>query len=178
MFQEHFVDHFLAHPGETPPFSHIDALRFPARIAQDAFIDEIVVKHHVRLLQQAQAAHGDQLRVAGPRAHERNRTGGRAGLMQFPFELFPGFFDFAFQHQLAGGSADYAIPEFLAGGDGPDRPLHCLAPRCGEFGEAAQCGRQARLEPGTHDSRERRRTAAGGNRDQHRVAIDDAWEDG
>ena len=44
------------------------------RAAQEPLIDEPVVHDDVGAAQQREPAHGDEARIAGPRADERNRA--------------------------------------------------------------------------------------------------------
>ena len=74
LFDHQAVDVFLGTVLPAPPTSHIDTLRLRTRVVQQRRVGQVVIEHHIGLLQAFLPAQGQQFRVSRPRTDKIDRS--------------------------------------------------------------------------------------------------------
>ena len=157
----------------------VDELGIATHQIQHFGRDQAIVDHHVGLLHQAQGAEGEQIRIAGARAHQIDLAGlrRRLDLLHRFFEQRPGFPVLAGHQPVGHRPLEDPLPE-LANGIAVGQPgLHLLPVGLHQLRQAAVGGGDEGLEPCAQQARQHRRGATGGDGDLHRIPVDDGRND-
>ena len=176
---EQAVDLLLLHRVPVGVLAGVDPVRVPAHQIEDLVGDEAVVDHHVGLLEEAHGAKAEQIRIAGPRPHQKDLAGSRAGIrlrqrlaQRVPrLPLPPG------EHHLGDRAAEDLVPEGAPLRGRPD-PVPDLRPQLPpERGQTPEGGRDEGLQARPDEAGQHRRGPSGAHRRQHRGAVDDRGQD-
>ena len=170
---QHAVNVLLRYGDAGGAFTHADCLRVATHQLADFRRDQIVVKHHIRLLDSLQAAQGQQSSIARPRADEDNFTEPLFRLSELIFQRLFRFGFIARQHQAGKAAGKHAFPKTTAFGSGFQMGFNMMTPVARRFGQPPQVGGQQRFDFFAQNSRQHRRFAAGRDSHQQRRTIDD-----
>ena len=150
------------------------------RVATDqlahAVGDQVVVEHHVRILQHLQAAQRQEPGIARPRAHQNDLPARTAGVIQFVLEDFLRRSLITGMHQAGKAAAKHAFPEATAFRHAGQAGFQMVAPVAGFLRHAPEAGRQQRFDFFPQHARQHRCGTAGGDRHQQRRTVNDRRE--
>ena len=182
---QQLVDRVLPDAGLADAATDRNARGVAADAIKNFGRDQFVVEHDVGILQRAQRLDGQQIRIARPRADQRDVAFGLA-VCDAPAKA-DGIVD-AFSapsaSSLRPASTNSPIGPSITrsqkrrrSGEFGDAGMNRLAPAADEAGEIADARGQHRFDALAHTARDHRRRAAGADRDHDVAAIDDRRKD-
>lgn len=174
---QHLVSVVLRHRVLASPFADADLLRVATDQLAHAVGDQMVVEHHVRVLQHLQAAQRQEPGIARPCPHQNDLPARAAGVIQFVLEDFLRRRLITGMHQAGKAAAKHALPEATAFRYAGQARFKVVAPEAGFFRHAPEAGRQQRFDFFTQHARQHRCGTAGGDRHQQRRTVNDRRED-
>ena len=175
--QQHRVDFGLPDAVEGSPLADIDALGVAAAARQDGRRHQVVVIDDVRPLQCVQRLQREEVRITRSGAHEGDETlprprGGK------PLQMCLGAGLVALRHQFGHRAVERLAPEVPPRLGIWQTRVEAGAVAADELRDAADGGRQQRLDALAQVRGEGRRGAAGGNGDRDGAPSHDAREHG
>ncbi len=178
VFNQQAVGLFLGHAVGAGLLADRHQGGIAAHQVQDLGGDQLVVEHHLGLLDLLQRLEGQQARIAGSRPYQHHLAHFAFRIVEPLVQPLLGPLPIGFLNQTGQGvGGKRPLPEAAAVGNGGEHPLGPVAYPTGELGQAAEVARQQALEPLAQQAHQHRRLAAAGDRHHDGAAIDDGGED-
>ncbi len=148
VFHQQAIGLLLRHAVGTRLLADRHQSRITAHQLEDLGGDQLVIEHHLGLLDLLQRLEGQQARIAGARPHQHHFPHLGLGLVQTLVQPALGPLPIFLLNQTGQGvGGKGALPEAATIGDGREHPFGFVAHPAGEFGQTTEMARQQALEP-------------------------------